>query len=188
MCPSNRKFLRGLHVHLDLQSAPPVSNRSFAAIAILTVALGVGANTAIFSLLKAVLLTPLPYEQTDRVVMIWGNQDRGETTWLSPREILSYQEQATTFEHVSAYSDADGNLTGGDEPERVRLASITPNLFDTLGVSPLIGRRFDASDVAPGAAQAVILNHGVWTRRFGGATDTSVKRFASMACRARSSG
>ncbi len=146
------------------------ADRSFAAIAILTLALGVGANTAIFSLLQAVLLTPLPYEQTDRVVMIWGNQDRGETTWLSPREILSYQEQASTLEHVSAYSDADGNLTGGDEPERVRLASITPNLFDTLGVRPVIGRRFEAADGAPGAAAVVILNHGVWTRRFGGAT------------------
>ena len=66
------------------------------------------------SLRHAVLLTPLPYEQTNRVVMIWGNQDRGETTWLSPREILSYQEQASTLEHVSAYSDADGNLTGGE--------------------------------------------------------------------------
>jgi putative ABC transport system permease protein len=147
------------------------ADRSFAAIAILTLALGVGANTAIFSLLQAVLLTPLPYEQIDRVVMLWGNQARGETTWLSPREILSYQEQASTFEHVSAYSDADGNLTGGDEPERVRLAYITPNLFDTLGVRPALGRRFDASDVKPAAADVVILNHGVWTRRFGSATD-----------------
>ena len=82
------------------------ADRSFAAIAILTLALGVGANTAIFSLLQAVLLRPLPYDEADRVVMIWGSQDRGETTWLSPREILSYQEQASTFEQVSAYSDA----------------------------------------------------------------------------------
>jgi predicted permease len=147
------------------------ADRAFAALSILTLALGVGANTAIFSLLQAVLLTPLPYEQVDRIVMLWGNQARGETTWLSPREVLSYREQASTFEHVSAYSEADGNLTGGDEPERVRLASITPDIFDTLGVVPAIGRRFDASDVAPGAAAVVILNHGVWTRRFGASTD-----------------
>ena len=143
----------------------------FAAIAVLTLALGIGANTAIFSLVKAVLLQPLPYGDPDRLVMIWGNRDKGETTWIAGPEILTYAGQTATFEQVGAYTSTAANLTGGQEPERVIAAAVTPNLFHALGVAPLAGRAFSATDEATTIADQVILAHGLWLRRFGAKRD-----------------
>ena len=140
----------------------------FAVIAILTLALGIGANTAIFSIVKAVILAPLPFPDADRIAMIWGPVDRGETTWLSASEILSYDRDADAFEQVAAYSGTFANLTGGQEPERVVAASVTPNLFRTLGVPALLGRAFSPSDSATDLAGQVVIGHGLWQRRFGG--------------------
>src|SRR5712691_10263207 len=98
----------------------------FATLAILALALGIGANTAIFSLVKTVLLRPLPYGDPDRLVMIWGKRDKGETTWISGAEILDYQAETSTFERVAAYYGNAANLTGGQEPERVITALVTP--------------------------------------------------------------
>jgi putative ABC transport system permease protein len=140
----------------------------FATIAVVTLALGVGANTAIFSIVKAVILAPLPFRDADRVAMIWGALDGGETTWLSSPEIQSYDRDAGVFEDVAAYSGAFANLTGGEEPERVVAAAVTPNLFHTLGVPALLGRTFAPSDSATDLTGRVILGHGLWQRRFGG--------------------
>ena len=139
----------------------------FAIVAILTLALGIGANTAIFSIVKAVVLAPLPYRDADRVGMIWGSVDGGETTWLSASEILSYDRDARVFESVAAYTGTFANLTGGQEPERVVAAAVTPNLFHTLGVPALLGRTFAPSDSAGDLTGQVILGHGLWQRRFG---------------------
>ncbi len=144
----------------------------FAVIAIVTLALGIGANTAIFSLVKAVLLRPLPYGDADRLVMIWGRvADKGETTWLSAPEILSYGADVPAFQQVAAYTATGVNLTGGQEPERVIAAAVTPNLFQTLRVSAQVGRLFNASDSAPAIADQVVLGHALWQRRFGGSRD-----------------
>jgi putative ABC transport system permease protein len=140
----------------------------FAVVAILTLALGIGANTAIFSIVKAVVLAPLPYRDAERVAMLWGSLDAGETTWLSAPEILSYDRDTDIFESVSAYTGTFANLTGGEEPERVIGASVTPNLFHTLGVSALLGRTFSPADSAANLTGEVILGHGLWQRRFGG--------------------
>ena len=140
----------------------------FATVAILTLALGIGANTAIFSIVKAVVLAPLPYRDAERVAMLWGSLDAGETTWLSAPEILSYDRDTDVFESVSAYTGTFANLTGGDEPERVIGAAVTPNLFHTLGVPPLLGRAFSPADSAADLTGQVILGHGLWQRRFGG--------------------
>ena len=140
----------------------------FAAIAILTLALGIGANTAIFSLVKTVLLQPLPYGDPARLVMFWTNRDKGETTWISGPEILSYAEERSTFESVGAYTSTAANLTGGQEPERVIAAAITPNLFHTLRVSPIIGRVFAPGDAPAVIANQVVLSWGLFQRRFGG--------------------
>jgi putative ABC transport system permease protein len=150
------------HSFRRLRRAP-----AFALIAILTLALGIGANTAIFSLVKAVLLQPLPFGTPERLVMLWGDRSKGETTWLSGPEIQDYQRQGATFTDVAAYTSSAANLTGGQEPARVITAVVTPNLFATLRVAPLIGRTFLASDSADRIADQVILSHGLWQSRFG---------------------
>jgi hypothetical protein len=94
----------------------------FAVVAILTLALGIGANTAIFSIVKAVVLAPLPYRDAHRVAMIWGSLDAGETTWLSSSEVLSYERDTDAFESVSAYTGSFANLTAA----RSRNASARP--------------------------------------------------------------
>ncbi|HEX7937693.1 MAG TPA: ABC transporter permease, partial [Gemmatimonadaceae bacterium] len=144
----------------------------FTIIAAVTLALGIGANTAIFSLVKAVVLRPLPYADANRLVMVWNRQqDRGETTWLSGPESRDYQAESATFEQFAVYTAGGGNLTGGIEPERVSLGSVTPNMFDALGVHASVGRAFSASDSASAIADQVVLGYGLWTRRFGASRD-----------------
>lgn len=144
---------------------------SFTAIALLTLALGIGVNTAIFSLIRAVVLRPLPYAESERLVMIWGSRERGETTWLSVPELLGYRGDIDVFDDVAAYAATAANLTGGDQPERVVAAAVTPNLFGVLGASSYAGRAFHPSADAAVIDDQVVLGHGLWQRRFGSRTD-----------------
>lgn len=139
---------------------------AFALITVATLAVGIGANTAVFSLVRAVLLQPLPYADPDRLVAIWG-PDRSETTWLSLQEVVSYGEASRSFAAVAGYQEIDANLTGGQEPERVRAASVTPNLFELVGVNPLLGRLSPPAEIDAGP-DLIVLSHGLWQRRFGG--------------------
>jgi predicted permease len=140
------------HAFRRLARAP-----GFAFVAILTLALGIGANTAIFSLVN--------------VVLIWGTREKGETTHLSASEIRSYGAEVRAFEELGGYmSGGGGNLTGGGEPERVIRVLVTPNLFRTLGVAPIVGRGFSI-DSAGYDANEVVLSYGLWQRRFGGQPD-----------------
>jgi predicted permease len=137
----------------------------FAAVVIGTIALGVGANTAIFSVVNGVLLRPLPYHEPDRVVSF------GHTvpTWLvSVPEYVDYTRDLRSFEGLAAYTINEGNLATPDEPERVGLASVTSTFFSVLGVRPLVGRTFltDEDRVMP--ATVAVLSYGLWQRRFGG--------------------
>ena len=144
---------------------------AFTVVALLTLALGIGANTAIFSLVKTVLLRPLPYRDPGRLIVVWAARDKGETTWLSAPEIISYGAERAAFADVAAYFGTSANLTGGDQPERVIAAAVTPNLFATLGVRAQVGRLFLATDSAAAITDQVVLGHGLWQRRFGGRTD-----------------
>jgi putative ABC transport system permease protein len=139
-----------------------------AALAILTLALGIGANTSMFSVIRTVLLEPLPYDDPARLAMIWDMQDPDATTWLSIREVESYRRDLASFEAVAAYTEGDANLTEGGDPERVRAARITPDLIPLLGTRPLHGRAFIDEEGQPGGDTAVILGHALWQRRFGG--------------------
>ena len=160
-------FTRNLrHAARLLLKAP-----GFAIAAVVTLALGIGANTAIFSLIKTVMLQPLPYDHSEQLVMMWNAANRGEATWLSDRELLSYREDGRSFSALAAYIETDANVTGGQDPERVRAAAVTANVFATLGVSPLLGRGFAVGEDSPGAQPTVILGHALWQRRFGGAPD-----------------
>jgi putative ABC transport system permease protein len=140
----------------------------FTLAAVATLALGIGANTAIFSLVKAVILTPLPYADPERLVMIWNRTAPADSTWLSLQEVVNYRGEARSFVQLGAYIDGDANLTGGENPERVRSATVTSELFDTLGVAPSLGRTLGAADSEPGAPETAVLSHALWQRRFGG--------------------
>jgi len=147
-----------------------VKNPGFTLIAVFTLALGIGANTAIFSVVNAVLLRPLPYAEPERLVWLWGNV-RGGTSRasVSPPDFLDYREQNRSFEQLGAFYSPgiSVNLTGDGEPERLRGSAVTANYFDLLGVKPALGRAFVAEEEAAGRSQVVILNHGLWQRRFG---------------------
>jgi predicted permease len=155
---------------MNLRYALRVLGKSpgFTAAAVATLALGIGANTAIFSLVKAVILTPLPYADSDRLVMLWNVTTPGEMTWLSAPEVVGYRDEAHSLAQLGAYIEGDATLTGGAGPERIRSGAVTGELFDTLGVQALVGRTLGPGDSAPGAAETVVLGHALWVRRYGG--------------------
>lgn len=143
----------------------------------------IGANTAIFSLVQAVLLRPLPYANPHRLVAIWKPGGAGEVTHLSLREVLAYGQETRSLRHVAGYTEHNATFADGDEPERVRVATVTTNLFETLGVTPMLGRGFLAEDAKPGASATIVLSHGLWIRQFGGRHDivgTSIRVSGGM--------
>jgi predicted permease len=144
-----------------------IRDRSFAAITIVTLALGIGANTAVFSLVKATLLSPLPYGDADRLTVIWG-PDRAETTHLSLIEVFTYPREAQSFVDIAGYQEYDASFTGGQEPELVRAGSATPNLFEVTRTPAMLGRTFTPADTAGGSSDVIVISHGLWQRRFGG--------------------
>jgi putative ABC transport system permease protein len=144
-----------------------IRDRGFAAITIVTLALGIGANTAVFSLVKAALLSPLPYGDADRLTVIWG-PDRAEATHLSLIEVFTYPREAQSFVDIAGYQEYDASFTGGQEPELVRAGSATPNLFEVTRTPAMIGRAFSPADTAGGSSDVIVISHGLWQRRFGG--------------------
>ena len=144
-----------------------VRDRSVAAVTIVTLALGIGANTAVFSLVKATLLGPLPYGDADQLIAIWG-PDRAEATHLSLQEVVNYARESQSFVDVAGYQEYDASFTGGQEPELVRAGSATPNLFEVTRTPARIGRTFTPADTAGGSSDVIVINHGLWQRRFGG--------------------
>jgi predicted permease len=140
----------------------------FAAAAILTLALGMGATTAIFSVIRAVLLAPLPYLEPQRRVMIWSRWSAFGKTWVADAEIYDYRRLCPSFESIAAWGSGEANLTGGGEPVRIGTASVTAEVFDTLGARPILGRTFTAEEDRPGGPPVAILGYGLWQRRYGG--------------------
>jgi putative ABC transport system permease protein len=145
-------------------------NPGFTAVAVLTLALGIGANTAIFSVVHAVLLKPLPYEDADRLVMVW--EQNPERDWyqnvVSAANFLDWRRQNDVFTQLAAVNPWGAfNLTGTGKPEEVRGEQVTTNLFTLLGVRPIMGRDFLPEEDKPGGARVVILSYGLWQRRYG---------------------
>src|SRR5215213_1974890 len=128
-----------------------VRDRGFAVITIVTLALGIGANTAVFSLIKAALLSPLPYGDADRLTAIWG-PDRAEATHLSLREVYTYPRESQSFVDIAGYQEYDASFTGGAEPELIRGGSATQNLFEAMRTSAMLGRNFTPAETADGAS------------------------------------
>jgi putative ABC transport system permease protein len=145
-----------------------LKNPGFSAVVVLILALGIGANTAIFSLVNAVLLRPLPYPEPDRLVMLWErNLKDGGKHLVSPADFFDLQKNAQSFEHLAALYPPGFNLTGVNEPERISGARVSASIFSTLGVKPFLGRTFNPEEDRPGTARTVILSHGLWQRHFG---------------------
>jgi putative ABC transport system permease protein len=143
----------------------------FTAIALVALALGIGANTAIFSLVNAVLLRPLPFAEPDRLVWMFGNiRNGGNRASVSPLDFLDYRQQNTTFEQFAASISVPVplNLTGNGEPERLTAAAVTGNYFQALGVQPVLGRTFQLENEKPGNDRVTVLGYNVWQKRFGG--------------------
>ena len=144
-----------------------VKHKAFTGIAVLTLALGIGANTAIFSVVNELLLRPLPYRDAERIVMLWEVTPTGRHQNTTSRaNFRAWRAQNTSYENVAAFTDQRFNLTGDGEPEELSVQMATPELFKVLGVEPLIGRTFLSDD--DGKPPVAVLSYGLWQRRFGG--------------------
>jgi putative ABC transport system permease protein len=141
-------------------------NPGFSLIAILTLALGIGANTAIFSVVNALVLNPLPYPEPQRLMWV-TNVFRGNEL-IGADMLLDYQAQAQAFEHLAGFEAGTNTLEVEGQPERINLVRATASLFPTLGVAPRLGRAFTAKEDRPGAPRVAVLSHEYWQRRFDG--------------------
>ena len=173
--------LRGPPVHCDIQLGGRVDDLRYAirmmfksplftAVAVLTLAVGIGANAAIYTVVEAVLLEPLPYDEPDELVVLWTkNDEAGQDRYMvSPMDFDDWRTNNTTFESMAAFWPTTGTVTETEgEPVRVNVVYTTENYFSVLGVDPIAGRTLGPDD-GPGSAQLVVLAEGFWQRRFGG--------------------
>jgi MacB-like periplasmic core domain len=161
------EFLQDLRYSARMLSKRP----GFTLIAVLTLALGIGANTAIFSVINATLLRALPYKNADRIVMVWGTIPGGfgwrGKTGFSVASFLDYQQQNQVFERMATFNDIDFTLAGSENSERIHSGIITAEFFDVFAVQPILGRTFVTEDTQPGRNHVVVLSYNVWQRRFG---------------------
>lgn len=148
----------------QLQNAP-----AFSFVAVLTLALGIGANTAIFSVINGVLLRPLPFEQPDRLVRLYqSNANFPKASWAAG-QFFSMREDQTSFEAVAAWQGANLNLsTAGQDPERIEGAVVSADFLRVLRTNPARGRFFNDDEFAPGKDAVVVISHGLWQQRFAG--------------------
>jgi putative ABC transport system permease protein len=149
-----------------------VRNPGFSTIAILLLALGIGANTAIFSVVDAVLLRPLPYQDSSRIMQIWhvppAKSFPGMTLFsVSPANYLDWQRQNHSFEEMAAYGGTNFNVGGKERPEAIQGAAVAPGFFSILGVHPLLGRTFSQEEDHPGQGHVVVLGYALWRDHFG---------------------
>ena len=148
----------------------------FTAIAVITIALGVGANAAIFTVVDAVMLRPLPFGNADRVVVINERTPQFPVLSLSAENYRDVCREAATLQACGAFRNFTANMSGGSEPERIPAKMLTANMLPVLGVSPILGRGFTVEEDAPGGAPVAILSHALWQSRFGGRHDVTDER------------
>ena len=145
-----------------------VKHKGFTAIAVLTLALGIGANTAIFSVVNELLLRPLPYRDPEQIVMLWEVTPEGRHQNTTSRSnFRAWRAQSGSYEHIAAFSDQRFNFTGQGEPEELSIQFATPEIFKVLGVDPLLGRTLLPEDAEADKPPVVVLSYGLWQRRFG---------------------
>ena len=145
-----------------------LKNPGFTLVAVVALALGIGANSAIFSVVNSLLLRPLPFEQPDRLVQVWeasAKRGRNEIPASFPN-FADWRDRSQVFEQTAAYSDWSFNLTGAAEPERIRSAIVSSAFFTALGVEPVLGRTFLPGEDEPGKDLSVVISRRLWQRRF----------------------
>jgi predicted permease len=149
---------------------PGSDGRGVAAVALLSLALGIGANTALFSVIAGVLFRPLPYAESDRLTILWNRSPGLGITedWFSTAQYFDIQQGTTAFSDVAIAIGAYATLTGRGEPERLGVLRVSSNLLPMLGAQPAVGRLFLPQDDVPGRTGSAVLSHGAWSRRFGG--------------------
>src|SRR5947207_11831037 len=148
-----------------------LENPGVTAAAVLTLALGIGANTAIFSVVNAVLLRPLPYPEPGQLAQLDTAQSGKASTLISSATFVEVKAQSRSLARIAAYSGGDMTLTGAGSAERLVAGAVTADFFPLLGVQPALGRNFTPDQDAPNGPKAVILGHGLWQSRFGGNPD-----------------
>src|SRR3989454_7520985 len=151
----------------DLRYAPRTLAKSpgFSFIVVLTLALGIGANTAIFSVVNGVLLTPLPYKDPSRLVVVWESKGTSNHNVVNPANYMDWHDRATSFNGLALLSWAGLTFTG-HEAERVQGRAVTPDFFGVLGAAPLLGRTFTAEESRPHSPRVIVLSEILWRRRF----------------------
>src|SRR5881628_2151960 len=145
-----------------------VRSPSFTITAVAALALGIGANTAIFSLVNAVLLKPAPFPNPDRLVMLMNTSPQGSGAAGSPAKFQHWRSQSTVLQDVSAFRNGVVNYTGGDIPEQLQSAQVSADYFRCLGAPIIQGRAFTTEEDLPNGPRTVLISYKLWTRRFGG--------------------
>ncbi|MBZ5553304.1 MAG: ABC transporter permease [Acidobacteriia bacterium] len=143
------------------------NNPGFTLVALLALALGIGANCAIFSVVNAVLLRPLPYPESNRLIFLAEREPQLDGMSVAYPNFSDWREQNTVFEKIAVFRRQSYNLTGTGEPERLIGGQVSADLFPILRAAPELGRTFSADEDKPGGNQVVILSHGLWQRRYG---------------------
>jgi putative ABC transport system permease protein len=160
-------------VRSDISYALRLWSRSpgFTAVAVLTLALGIGANTTMFSVVNSTVLRELPFPAPDRLVGVWQSpvSDPLNLNIVSLPNFRDWSQRSRSFAHLALFDSAGRgyNLSGGPEPEQVAGVRVTASFFDVLGVRPALGRTFSREEEQPGRDRVVVLSHGLWTRRYG---------------------
>jgi len=144
-----------------------VKSPGFTAVAVITLALGIGANTAMFSVINSVLLRSLPFANPGRVMVVWKTMSNGSPNAFSTPAFLEWRQQGELTGRMGAFSSVGKNLGGKDVPERIAGGRLNYDLLSVLGVQPLVGRTFSPQEDTPGAGQVVLLSHALWATRFG---------------------
>lgn len=144
-------------------------HKAFTSVAVITLALGIGANTAIFSVVNELLLRPLPYRDADRIVTLWEVSPGGRRQNTTSRaNFRAWRDQSTSYQHIAAFTDQRVNITGSGEPEELSVQYATSPFFKVMGVDPILGRTFLPEDDEPTRPPVAVLSYGLWQRRFGG--------------------
>src|SRR5919112_2083280 len=172
-----RELDEELRFHLDKEvernvgrGMSPEEALGFTLVAVLTLALGIGANTAIFSVVNAVLLRPLPFAEPEQIVRVFGTNAR-RSNFSRPHSYLNFSDlraQNQTFEAMAAYTGTTSALSGEEGPEQITGVISSGDIFRVLRTKPLMGRLLEPGDERPGGSNAVVISHGLWQRRFGG--------------------
>jgi predicted permease len=145
----------------------------FTTVAVLTLALGIGVSTAIFSVVYSVLLRPLPYPYSSRIMALFEITSKGGRARLADPNFADFRDQSRSFQAIAKYADYLTSVSGASEPTRTRVASVSPDFSEVFGVQPMLGRDFDASDARKGAAPTVLVSHAYWRQYLGAAPDLS---------------